>query len=209
MSGLGRLIGRFHRNEGGATVVEAALMTSVFIMVVGGGLELGLYYWQTNTAQQAARTGARLAATHDPVARELKSKTWLTDARRTGDPLPDYDYVCDGASESCTQGGYSQNAMKVLTHGPDRKNCNQSGENRAAQGMCDFIPDIRAENVTIRYAGSGLGTAGSPADPQPIITVTLSGLSREVLFLERLLGKTAELRPVSVTVMAEDMRAAR
>lgn len=187
-------------------------MSAVFIFVVGGGMELGFYYWQANSVQQAARTGARIAATQDPVAGELSSKTWLDGVRRTGDPLPDYLYVCDGATASCNAGTYRESAMAALIHGPDGFDPDAAAcvetANRKAQGMCDFIPDLSAANVEVRYQGSGLGTAGSPADPQPLVTVTIKDLPREVLFLERLFGDSITLKPVSVTVMAEDLRGA-
>lgn len=200
-----RLLSRYRRDERGVTSVEAALLSGLFVLLVMGGTELGLYYFKANAAEQAARTGARLAATHDPVARQLATNTWLTSERRAGDPLPDYTYTCDGATSSCDTGPYDASAMDVLIHGPDGTGCAESA-NRAAQGMCDFLAGLNAGNVEITYTGTRLGTAGDPAAPLPLVTVTVKNVEREVLFLERILGNRAVLKPVSVTVMAEDLK---
>jgi Flp pilus assembly pilin Flp len=197
---------RFARNEEGVAAVEAALLSGLFVVLIGGGVELGLAFHQHNASLQSARTGARLAATSAPIANELTTMTGMGGGLQAGDPLPAYDITCSGATRRCSQGSYNHAAMGELVFGPDGVGCNET-DNRAAQGMCDFIK-MDASNVSVRYQSSGLGTAGNPADPVPIITVTISDLTRDYVFLERLLPGTQTLKTVSVTVMAEDLRGA-
>lgn len=197
---------RFRREEDGVAAVEAALLSGLFVVLIGGGVELGLAFHQHNAALQSARTGARLAATSAPVANELTTMTGMGGGVRAGDPLPAYDIECSGKTRRCSQGSYNHAAMTDLVFGPDGVGCNET-QNRAAQGMCDFIK-MDASNVSVRYQSSGLGTAGNPADPVPVITVTISDLTRDYVFLERLFPGTQTLKTVSVTVMAEDLKGA-
>lgn len=203
MTGVARTVRAFRRGTSGAVAVEVSLLISIFLMLLGGGVEMMTAYHQKNSLLQAARAGARLAATHPPVAVKVETYTGLGGGVSTGDPLPHYDYVCRGDTRSCSSGAYRRSAMDVLVFGPNGSNCVNSGNERV-HGMCVFA-DIEAKNVEVRYRSSGLGTAGNPADPLPLITVTVSGVEREWVFLQRLLGRTSEFRPVSVTVMAEGM----
>jgi len=202
-----KLLQAFAKDEDGVAAVEAAFLSALFVLLVGGGVEMGLAFHQHNAALQSARTGARLAATGAPVANTIQNMTGMGNGVRAGDPLPAYDISCSGATRRCTQGGYNHAAMKDLVFGPDGVGCNETS-NRAAQGMCDFIK-LDASNVSVRYQSSGLGTAGKPAaDPVPIITVTISNLTRDFVFLENILPGTHTLKTVSVTVMAEDLKGA-
>ncbi|MBA5686222.1 TadE/TadG family type IV pilus assembly protein [Rugamonas apoptosis] len=60
--------------QGGATAVEFAIVASVFLMLMIGMMEMGrmLYYW--NTATEATRLGARVAAVCDVNDSIIKTK---------------------------------------------------------------------------------------------------------------------------------------
>lgn len=193
----------FKRDADGAVAVEVSLLMVVFVTLLGGGIEMMAAYNQKNALLQAARAGARLAATHPPVAAKVETFTGLGQGVVTGDPLPPYDYRCSGKSRSCTSGAFSRSAMNVLVFGPNGTRCITTN-NQRAHGMCAFA-NVEAANVDVRYQSSGLGTAGNPADPLPLITVTVSGVERRWVFLQRIMGQSTEFKPVSVTVMAEGM----
>jgi Flp pilus assembly protein TadG len=60
--------------QGGATAVEFAIVSSVFLVLMIGMMEMGrmLYYW--NTAVEATRLGARVAAVCDVGETDIKTK---------------------------------------------------------------------------------------------------------------------------------------
>ena len=197
-----RVFGTFRRDQRGATVVEVSLLTGVFAVLTGGAVEMGMYLHAHNAAQTAARHGARLAATGEPVSRWLKNYNGLGNGVVAGDPLPDYSVECSGADRRCTRGGYDADGMKRLVFGPDGTGCGDA--ERRLQGMCSFAR-VDARNVSVRYESSGLGTAGRPADPVPLITVTVSGLSHDFVFLDRILPGEQRMGSVSASVLAEGL----
>ena len=193
----------FRDSSDGAVAVEVGLLTGVFVLLVGGGLEAGLAFHAKTKAFQAARHGARLAATTSPVATDLLSMTGFGSGAIAGDSLPPYDITCSGKTRSCTQGSFDAAAMEALLWGPNASSCRRTGP-RNARGMCTFGVE-NLDNVTVRYQSSGLGRVGTPADPLPIITVSVTDQTHNWIFLEGLLGNTSTLAPVSATTMSESL----
>jgi len=111
---------RFHKNDAGMASVEFALLSGFLIAVTLAALELGYGYMQYNQVQQAARTGARLAAVSDPVASDMRNMTGLGSAG-AGDPMPAYTRICSGSNQRCSGGTYDGAAMAALIFGPDRR----------------------------------------------------------------------------------------
>jgi hypothetical protein len=81
--------------------------------------------------------------------------------------------------------------------------------------MCNYFPNIRAQNVVLRYQHTGLGYAGRPPGPGhtgapvPTITVSLTGLSYNFVFLSSLMGFVgAPVPALATTVTGEDLNAA-
>lgn len=196
----------YKRSTDGAVSVEMSFIVTIMIILTAGVFEAGLAYWQWNAAQQAARHGARLAATSDPIATELRVMTGLGNGIQTGDPFPDYRLNCSGELNSCDQGGFNQTALREIVYGPDGDGLCAS-TSRARRGICDIVSNIEPKNVEISYASSGLGRAGSPATPAPLITVTVKNLDYNFVFLDAFLPqKFSKIPPVSVSVMSEDLR---
>jgi len=200
------LLRRYKASDDGGVSVETSLVITVIILVTAGVLEAGLAYWQWNSAQQAARHGARLAATSDPVATDLKVMTGLGGGIEAGDPFPDYVRNCSGAFNSCDQGGFDLKALQAIIYGPDEDEvCGATIRER--RGICDVVDNIRPQNVTISYSNSGMGRAGSPPILAPLITVTVKDLDFDLVFLDALLPfEFPKIPPVSVSVMGEDLR---
>lgn len=200
------ILNTYKKSEDGGVTIETSFVITIMILLTAGVLECALAYWQWNSAQQAARHGARLAATSDPVATDLRVMTGLGNGFETGDAFPDYFLKCSGALNSCDQGGFNSPALQEIIYGPDGDEvCGATSRER--RGICDIVSNIRAENVDISYANSGLGRVGSPPMPAPLITVTIKDLDFDFIFLNALLpGKFSKIPPVSVSVMSEDLR---
>ncbi|MEE9346739.1 MAG: TadE family protein [Robiginitomaculum sp.] len=197
---------KFIRNEDGVASVEFALLSVALISVTIGALELGLGFFQYNTAQQAARIGARLAAVSDPVARDMTYMTGLSNNVKSGDSMPDYLRTCSGVTQSCNIGAYNSAQMNALLYGPDNDGVCATTE-KLRRGICDVFPKVSRENITISYQGSGLGIAGNPAVLSPLITVRLSGLEFDFAVADAFISKKFQAMPdIEVTMMAEDLR---
>lgn len=198
----------FKRDERGAVTVETSLLITVTTILIACSIEAALALWQWNSAQQAARHGARLAATSDIIATDLLTMTGLSDTVAAGDPLPDYVRTCSGETSSCNQGGFDQAAMNAIIYGKDGDGLCAPAQPRA-RGICDVFSDVGPENIEVTYQASGFGIAGIPAKPAPLVTVTVKDLNFDFIFLDAFFPDAfTEIPPVSVSLMSEDLSSA-
>ena len=196
----------FFRNTKGSVTVEASFLLMIMVAVTGATIEAGHAYFQWNGAQQAARHGARLAATSDPVAQSLADMTGLGSGVEPGMPIPDYSRTCSGKTANCDMGGYDSRAMTDIVFGPDNdQSCGATQKER--RGMCDVFNDISLNNVEVIYTSSGLGTAGFPASPAPLVTIKITDMKFDFVFLNLFTPESFSNMPdVSVSIMAEDLK---
>ncbi len=186
--------------------VETSLMILMLVILTGGTIEAGYAFYQYNGAQQAARTGARIAATSDPVARSVSTMTGLSNTTSQGDAFPDYEIHCSDDTRRCTQGSYDTAAMRRIVFGPDEDGtCGATS--RPRRGMCDVFKDTESAHVDVAYISSGLGRAGFQADAAPLVSVTLRDVPLNFVFLDLVgLKGVIHLPPVEATLMGEDLR---
>ena len=203
------MIADFLKNKRGSVSTEASFLLMIMVALTGATVEAGFAYFQWNSAQQAARHGARLAATSDPVAQSLSTMTGLGDGVEAGDPMPDYTRECSGKTRSCNEGGFSNTAMNNIVFGPDNDlTCGTTEKKR--RGMCDVFDKITIDNVDVTYTHSGLGIAGNPGQPAPLVTVKVTDMRFNFVFLGLFTPKSFSRMPdVSVSLMAEDLRSGR
>jgi Flp pilus assembly protein TadG len=210
----------FWDDESGATYLEFTVGMMTFFVILFGIIEFAFIFYQWNAATKAVQFGARLAAVSDPVSGGLRSITGVGGSVKPGDPMPAFDISCSGATASCTgtgAGTYSVDAMNAIVYG---RLADASGTAKTAcatvsvtnslqNGMCDFFSSINPANVVIRYNNTGLGYAGRPGGPVPTITVSLTGLSYNFIFLNSLFGFIgAPVPSLETTVTGEDLNAA-
>jgi Flp pilus assembly protein TadG len=191
------------RNERGASMVEFSIIAFLFFMLVGGLVDFSYAFYQWNSATKALQQGARLAATSDPVDSSLKNWTGLSGGINPGDPFPAFTRVCSGASGSCSGGSYSSTAMNTIVYGRGQTSCGAVGADQTP-AMCDVFSRVQPQNVVVTYAQTGLGFAGRPGGPVPTITVELTGLTFNYVFLGGLFGPIT-MPPMRTTETGEDM----
>ncbi len=177
------MLSRFLQENSGAVAVSAGWLASIFFVLVGGGIEMTHSYWQANAMQHTAKTGVRIAVTTSPVALELTSMTGMEGGADVGDPLPDYKIVCSGKTLSCNRGGFDLVAFNKIFYGRDNDAVCANNE-LGRRGMCDLFSGLKPENVTIIYEDSGMGRAGNPPDLFPIVTVSISDVQKDYVFLD-------------------------
>lgn len=182
----------------GAVTVETSFIISLLILLTGGSIEAGYAFFQYNGAQQAARTGARIAATSNPVSGDILTMTNLASSN--------YERHCSDKTNSCSQGSYDSVAMNKIIFGPDDDGkCGAT--TRARRGMCDVFSDVEQATVDVSYISSGLSTASTQTNPAPLVSVTLRDVPVNFLFLDLVGFKNIiSLPPVEVTLMGEDLR---
>lgn len=173
----------FFDEEDGVTLVEALLVTPIVILAITVMVELGVAMFQWNQSVKAIQIGARAASVSEPLMTwETYEAAMMSDWSGTneGDPTPvaAITISCGAGSSPCDSDG-----MDSLLTGGD----GACGEGGLPIGMCDVAPWIRAENVLITYSRSGLGYVGRPCGPVSTVTVELSDVEVELLFLDRVL----------------------
>jgi Flp pilus assembly protein TadG len=191
------------RNERGASMVEFSIIASLFFMLLGGLIDFSYAFYQWNSATKALQQGARLAATSDPVDSSLKNWQGMDGGAAPGDPFPAFTRTCSGASGSCSGGTYSSTAMNTIVYGRGQTSCGAVGADQTP-GMCDVFSRVQPQNVIVTYQQTGLGFAGRPGGPVPTITVELTGLTFNYVFLGGLFGPIT-MPPMRTTETGEDM----
>ena len=200
------MLSAFLKNTRGSVSVEASFLLIIMVALPGATVEAAHAYFQWNGAQQAARHGARLAATSDPVAENLKDMTGLESGGQLGAPMPDYSRTCSGKTAKCDSGNYNSQAMNDIVFGPDHDGtCGATQRER--RGMCDVFSDLSLENVEVIYQNSGLGTTGYPAKLAPLVTVKVTDMKFDFVFLNLFTPDSFSKMPdVTVSIMAEDLK---
>lgn len=201
-----QILKKLRRRNDGAVTVETSLMIMGLIILTGGAIETGYGFYQYNGAQQAVRTGARIAATSDPVARSINTMTGLSGSVSIGEAFPDFQVTCSDETRQCSDGSFDSTAMRRIIFGPDGDGiC--SATSRARRGMCDVFKETKRAQVEVSYFSSGLGTSGFHGDAAPFVSVTLRDVPLNFVFLDLVgLGDLVHLPPVEATLMGEDLK---
>ncbi len=177
----------------GAAAVEFSFIAMLLIIAIFGIIDFSMAFWQWNSGEKATEFGVRRAAVSDPVATGLETFDCKTNNITWGtfcsDPaaakIP--PILCDGALQSC-KGGYAFSAAAFTA---------------IVSRMQQVFVRLQPENVTVRYADSGLGFAGRPSDPVPLVTVCLQNMNFDTAMLGGIL-----MPQFCATLTAEDMRTA-
>ena len=191
------------QDTSGAAMIEFAIIAFLFCVLTGGLVDFALAIYQWNSASKAVQLGARLAAVSNPVSSDLKTFTGLEGGALPGEPFPAFVRVCSGGSQSCSGGTYDVAAMDTLVYGRGQTSCGTVGADQFA-GMCDVFNRIQPQNVIVTYRQTGLGFAGRPGGPVPTITVELTGLTFDFVFLSSLLGPIT-MPAMKTTATGEDL----
>lgn len=196
------MLRRLAADRRGATAVEFSLVAGAMIVGTLTLIDFGHIVHGWNQQAQAVRLGARLAATHNPVAPELSTMTGLETGVEIGDPVGAYERVC--TSTGCTGGGHSAAAFNRIFYGSDAQ-CGEAAS-EAAMGMCDTMTGLQPGQLTVTYRNSGVDVAGTAGALRPLITVRLSGVDSAAVFVNTVWSPLSALPATEVTVLAEDMR---
>lgn len=155
---------RLARDERGAAAAEFGLVCLVFVSMLLAVIDMGRLAWTINAAKAATREGVRLAVVSPMIS------TYMADYDGSGTlgggaVVPDMTFVCSGAGSTCA--------------GPGDAGFDSTTFAAVLAKMQAYDPDITAANVVITYRHVGLGKVGNPFAPdmEPLVTVSLTGMT--------------------------------
>ncbi|KRA76263.1 hypothetical protein ASD89_00615 [Caulobacter sp. Root656] len=169
MNARTRRLFRLVRDERGAAAAEFGLVCLVFVSMLLAVIDMGRLAWTINAAKAATREGVRLAVVSPIVSTYMAGYDGLSQNIPGGGTVPDMAFRCSGASSTCTQivgsggtAGFDATTFAALL-----------------VKMQAYDPDITAANVVITYRHVGLGKVGNPFAPdmEPLVTVSLTGMT--------------------------------
>jgi Flp pilus assembly pilin Flp len=193
----------FRRDANGAVAAEFGLVCGVFITLLIAILGVGIAFWTWNQATKALQLGVRLAAVSDPVSSDLKTMTGLSATVHEGDPMPYFQRICSGATQTCTNGTYDAAAMRTLVYGRGNAACPTAVQRYPA---CARFSAHHPAERHCRIHADGPRFAGRPGGPLPSITVRLTGLDFNFVVLNTLLGlPRISMSSLAAMAAAEDL----
>ena len=185
-----RRIALILRDPRGASAAEFAILLPLALLFLFGIIDVGRYVWTINQLEKAAQMGVRYAVATDIVPQGLNTYDFA-DACAT--PLVEGDRICRealGAISCSVEEGQSANSVQCECAGG---NCNSGMIGTESANAFENIVkrmhfiqnEIVADNVSVTYAGSGIGYLGDPtrdaaghplSDVSPIVTVAISDM---------------------------------
>lgn len=191
----------FARNESGLAA-EFALVLPLFLLLLLGTIDVGIYSWRINQLEKATQAGARFAAVTDPVSSGLDASFVGQDFGgnpiQQGERLPFFDFTISCTSTACACTGADCNRLGTIAF-QSTPFANLAGRMRA------IYPAVQDANIRVEYRGSGLGYAGDPNGPDaaPLITVRLVNMQYTPVTLSPL-GTTVNLPDFAYSLTSED-----
>jgi Flp pilus assembly protein TadG len=206
-----RIVSRLLDSTRAASAAEFALVLPLFLILLFGVIDAGRFMWEYNEAEKATQVGARVAIVTDVLSSGLRDEDY---AGKTvdGETVGAGDRIPAGAlgTLKCTSSGCTCEVTPCPAVGTFDSD---TFEDIVVARMKQIYPAIEAENVEVRYSGSGLGTAASSTggggggatesmEVSPLITVTLKDLQFRPI--TALLFATIDMPSFSTTLTAED-----
>lgn len=182
------ILPRLLRDRTGASAAEFGLVLPLLIVLLLGIIDAGRFIWEYNRAEKATQAGARVAVVTNIIPQGIASFKYVGQTvggvtYTQGDPLQ----ASALGKVSCKQTGGTLGCTCDSTNGycPALGTIGSDGFNAVVTRMRAMYPRVNANSVIVEYSGSGVGYAGDPSgmDIAPLITVKLTGMTFNPLFL--------------------------
>jgi hypothetical protein len=197
-----RLFRSLVRSTSGGSAAEFAIVLPLFLILMFGIIDAGRFLWQYNQAEKASQVGVRVAVVTNVLSSGLEDEDY------TGQTIGGVKIAPGGAiplaalgtikctSSSCT--------CETAPCPSDLGTFDSDTFNNILLARMQVIdPAIKAENVVVRYSGSGLGSASvGQMQVSPMTTVTLTGL--EFVPITSFLFARINMPDLSATLTSED-----
>ncbi|MFL6725377.1 MAG: TadE/TadG family type IV pilus assembly protein [Sphingomicrobium sp.] len=200
---------RLLRSTSGASAAEFGLVLPLFLLLLFGVIDAGRFMWESNEAEKATQVGARVAIVTDPLSSGLRDEDYAGKVvggttLAAGDTIP----AAALGSVKCTSTGCT---CETATCPSSLGTFNTTlFTDVIVTRMKQMYPSIKAENVVVRYKGSGFGIAeasgGAAGTEQmeisPLVTVTLTGVQFRPL--TTFMFRSITMPDFATTLTAED-----
>lgn len=168
------------RSKSGATAAEFAIVLPLFLILFFGIIDGGRYLWQYNQAEKATQVGVRMAVVTNVLSSGLESADY-TGVTVDGVKIQPGAVIPKDAFGTmvCTSAGCTCDTSKgAVDPCPDPGTFDSATFNNVLLARMQQIdPAIKAENLVVRYSGSGLGFASAgQMEISPLTTVTVTGM---------------------------------
>jgi hypothetical protein len=193
-----RLLRQLLADSRAASAAEFALVLPLLVLLLFGIIDMGRFFWQLNESEKATQMGARMAIVTTPVSPDLVGASFIDGTTKNGDLVPAAalgTVKCDSAGCSCETDPCPFSTGDVDVDAFDT----------IVTRMAQMNPQITADDVEIRYSGSGFGYAGEAdenMDVQPLVTVSLKPIQFNFISLLGLVD--VDMPAASATLTAED-----
>jgi Flp pilus assembly pilin Flp len=190
------------RSTSGASAAEFAIVLPLFLVLLLGMIDAGRFLWVYNRAEKATQVGVRTAVVTNVLSSGLQDADYTGQTINgvkigPGDPIPAAalgTIKCTSTACTCETAPCPSD---LGTFDSDTFN------NVLLARMQAIDPSIKAENLVVRYSGSGLGFAETGnMEISPLTTVTLTGMQftpiTSFLFLQ------ITMPDLSATLTSED-----
>ncbi|MBD3678496.1 MAG: pilus assembly protein [Rhodobacteraceae bacterium] len=163
---ISRAVGRFGRDEDGATLVEFAIVLSLFLLIFFGLIDFGRMAFHYVVAERGMYVAARVAAVRPPAC------PGVPESNQRG-PTPN--------NETPPRFGTSCNAGATVCTNPGTISCDGTAGNSTADEVWTIVQgtlpnDATIANLRFSYTYDGnLGFLGGPY--VPVVTVELQNLN--------------------------------
>lgn len=195
-----RFLSRLARDESGAAA-EFALMLPIILLFFFGIIDAGRYAFYFNRGEKATQVGARVAVVTSPLVSELSSYSF-SGVTVGGTMLGQGDRIPQGAlgTITCTSTGCTCTATPCLG---GSLTLDQAAFAVLATRIKQVWPMVSDTDISVEYAGSGLGYAGNPTgmDVAPFVTVRLNNMDFTSVLL---FGSTISYPDFNYTLTMED-----
>jgi len=189
---------RLTKDQRGATIVEFTLIFPMLLILTFGIIEMGLLFWQWNSAERATQLGVRTAVTNNSII-----NPWTSDCGQVSVPSS----VLAGSFCISVPGS---NTWTVSCDGASlAANCDSAAMALVVTRMQTIFPRVTQANVIVEFSGAGLGFVGR-GSPIPVVSVSLQNMQYDLIFLDALLGwgSTFTMPPFTATLTGEDLNTA-
>ena len=205
-----KVVRRLFHSISGATAAEFGLVLPLFMVLMFGVIDAGRFMWESNEAEKATQVGARVAIVTDSLSSGLRDEDYAGKVvggitLAPGDLIPaaalgsvkctNTSCTCEAAPCPSNLGTFNSTLFTTVL----------------VPRMKRMYPAVNAENVVVRYKGSGFGIAEASGgggggteqmEISPLVTVTLTGLQFHPLTTFTL--KAINMPDFSTTLTAED-----
>ena len=161
----------------GIALVETALILPLFLLLVLGCIDLGLFMFQWNSANKAAQRGVREAVVVGALVMgmRLPDTSWnvadeLGELCATSVECPVFDVAFTAAGAVCYIAGVPGDCAGsydiVAAANLDRL--------RIFARMQEVFPQLQESEISVRYTSNGLGFVGRPGATPCNVTVSIN-----------------------------------